>query len=201
MPGWQPHDYSEQTAREIDCALRGIVEATDNRFTAARVHLLVAATGKLRTENDRSLVQCLLAARQPQRDLQRRRRLERHHLVTGQRSGIDTQVVADDFIVVHRMASQWRDQRDIVPPRAEHARHVQHRSMACQVELLERRVAKLNRLLEETEAELQRAVELAPENPTYSHNLSKVIGMAATGQGRRRRKPDEGGGKAASESA
>ena len=26
MPGWQPHDYSEQTAREIDCAVRDIVD-------------------------------------------------------------------------------------------------------------------------------------------------------------------------------
>lgn len=25
-PGWQPHDYSEQTAREIDCAVREIVD-------------------------------------------------------------------------------------------------------------------------------------------------------------------------------
>lgn len=26
LPGWQPHDYSEQTAREIDCAVRDIVD-------------------------------------------------------------------------------------------------------------------------------------------------------------------------------
>jgi cell division protease FtsH len=26
MPGWQPHDYSEETAREIDCAIRSIVD-------------------------------------------------------------------------------------------------------------------------------------------------------------------------------
>ena len=26
MPGWQPHDYSEQTAREIDCAVRDILD-------------------------------------------------------------------------------------------------------------------------------------------------------------------------------
>jgi cell division protease FtsH len=26
LPGWQPHDYSEQTAREIDCAVRNIVD-------------------------------------------------------------------------------------------------------------------------------------------------------------------------------
>lgn len=26
LPGWQPHDYSEQTAREIDCAVRDIID-------------------------------------------------------------------------------------------------------------------------------------------------------------------------------
>ncbi|MEE8333266.1 MAG: ATP-dependent zinc metalloprotease FtsH [Alphaproteobacteria bacterium] len=26
MPGWQPHDYSEETAREIDCAVRDLVD-------------------------------------------------------------------------------------------------------------------------------------------------------------------------------
>jgi len=26
MPGWQPHDYSEETAREIDCAVRGLID-------------------------------------------------------------------------------------------------------------------------------------------------------------------------------
>lgn len=41
--------------------LKGVVEVADNRLTAAKVHLLVAATGQLRTENDRCLVQCLLA--------------------------------------------------------------------------------------------------------------------------------------------
>jgi hypothetical protein len=41
--------------------LRGVLDAADGRLQAARVHLLVAATGALRTENDRSLVQCLLA--------------------------------------------------------------------------------------------------------------------------------------------
>ena len=41
--------------------LRGVLDAADGRLQAARVHLLVAATGRLRTENDRSLVQCLLA--------------------------------------------------------------------------------------------------------------------------------------------
>ncbi len=40
--------------------LRGVVEVSDGRFEAARVHLLVASTGTLKTENDRCLVQCLL---------------------------------------------------------------------------------------------------------------------------------------------
>ena len=41
--------------------LRGVVEVADNRMAAAKVQLLVAASGRLKTENDRSLVQCLLA--------------------------------------------------------------------------------------------------------------------------------------------
>ncbi|WP_303903797.1 hypothetical protein [Thiohalomonas denitrificans] len=41
--------------------LRGAVDAADGRYAAARVHLLVAAAGSLKTENDRALVQCLLA--------------------------------------------------------------------------------------------------------------------------------------------
>lgn len=41
--------------------LQGVMQAAEGRFQAARVHLLVAAAGELRTENDRSLVQCLLA--------------------------------------------------------------------------------------------------------------------------------------------
>jgi len=41
--------------------LKGVVEVSDSRFAAAKVHLLVAASGQLRTENDRSLVHCLLA--------------------------------------------------------------------------------------------------------------------------------------------
>jgi len=40
--------------------LKGVVEMADGRFAAAKVHLLVAASGSLRTENDRSLVHCLL---------------------------------------------------------------------------------------------------------------------------------------------
>lgn len=40
--------------------LKGVVDISDNRFAAAKVHLLVAASGWLRTENDRSLVHCLL---------------------------------------------------------------------------------------------------------------------------------------------
>lgn len=41
--------------------LKGVVDMADNRLAAAKVHLLVAASGSLRTENDRSLVHCLLA--------------------------------------------------------------------------------------------------------------------------------------------
>jgi len=41
--------------------LKGVIEVADGRFAAAKVHLLVAASGSLRTENDRSLVHCLLA--------------------------------------------------------------------------------------------------------------------------------------------
>jgi len=41
--------------------LKGVVEVADSRFAAGKVHLLVAASGQLRTENDRSLVHCLLA--------------------------------------------------------------------------------------------------------------------------------------------
>lgn len=40
--------------------LKGVVDMSDSRFAAAKVHLLVAASGSLRTENDRSLVHCLL---------------------------------------------------------------------------------------------------------------------------------------------
>ena len=41
--------------------LKGVIDMADSRFAAAKVHLLVAASGQLRTENDRSLVHCLLA--------------------------------------------------------------------------------------------------------------------------------------------
>ena len=41
--------------------LRGVLDALDGRHGAARVHLLVAASGELSSENDRALVQCLLA--------------------------------------------------------------------------------------------------------------------------------------------
>lgn len=40
--------------------MKGVVDVSDARFAAAKVHLLVAASGMLRTENDRSLVHCLL---------------------------------------------------------------------------------------------------------------------------------------------
>jgi hypothetical protein len=41
--------------------LRGVVDTADGRYQAARVHLLVAVAGRLRTENDRALVHCLLS--------------------------------------------------------------------------------------------------------------------------------------------
>ena len=49
------------TSRAYYHWLKGVLEASDGRYEAARVYLLIAATGALRTENDRSLVQCLLA--------------------------------------------------------------------------------------------------------------------------------------------
>lgn len=41
--------------------LRGLVEVSDGRLEAARVQLLVAAAGRLKTGRDRALVHCLLA--------------------------------------------------------------------------------------------------------------------------------------------
>lgn len=41
--------------------LKGALDVADGRLAAARVHLLVAAAGELKTANDRALVQCLLA--------------------------------------------------------------------------------------------------------------------------------------------
>jgi len=41
--------------------LKGVNEVADGRFGAAQVFLLLAASGQLRSPNDRSLVQCLLA--------------------------------------------------------------------------------------------------------------------------------------------
>ena len=43
LPGWQPHDYSEQTAREIDCAIRTIVEeayATAEKLLSGKKSIL-----------------------------------------------------------------------------------------------------------------------------------------------------------------
>lgn len=43
LPGWQPHDYSEQTAREIDCAIRAIVEeayATAKKLLSGKKSIL-----------------------------------------------------------------------------------------------------------------------------------------------------------------
>ena len=41
--------------------LKGVKEVTDERYAAAKVHLLVAINGELKTQNDRSLLHCLLA--------------------------------------------------------------------------------------------------------------------------------------------
>ena len=41
--------------------LKGIVDMGDGRHAAAKVHLLAAASGPIRTETDRSLIHCLLA--------------------------------------------------------------------------------------------------------------------------------------------
>lgn len=41
--------------------LKGVKEAADGRYAAAKVHLLVAINGELKTQNDRSLLHCLLA--------------------------------------------------------------------------------------------------------------------------------------------
>jgi hypothetical protein len=51
----------ETEARAYYHWLKGVIEVADGRYAAAKVHLLVAASGQLRTENDRSLVHCLLA--------------------------------------------------------------------------------------------------------------------------------------------
>lgn len=41
--------------------LKGVVDVADERYAAAKVHLLVAINGELRTQNDRCLLHCLLA--------------------------------------------------------------------------------------------------------------------------------------------
>src|SRR5512139_1266285 len=41
--------------------LKGVSEVADGRYGAAQVFLLLAASGDLRSTNDRSLVQCLLS--------------------------------------------------------------------------------------------------------------------------------------------
>lgn len=41
--------------------LKGVKEVADGRYAAAKVHLLVAINGELKTQNDRSLLHCLLA--------------------------------------------------------------------------------------------------------------------------------------------
>ena len=41
--------------------LQGIIDVGDGRHAAAKIHLLAAASGPIRTETDRSLIHCLLA--------------------------------------------------------------------------------------------------------------------------------------------
>jgi hypothetical protein len=41
--------------------LKGVKEVAEQRYAAGRVHLLVAINGELKTQNDRSLLHCLLA--------------------------------------------------------------------------------------------------------------------------------------------
>lgn len=41
--------------------MQGVVMVAECRFAEAREHLLLAAAGDIQTENDRSLIQCLLA--------------------------------------------------------------------------------------------------------------------------------------------
>jgi hypothetical protein len=41
--------------------LKGVKEVADQRYAAAKVHLLVAINGELKTQNDRCLLHCLLA--------------------------------------------------------------------------------------------------------------------------------------------
>jgi hypothetical protein len=41
--------------------LKGVKEVADQRYAAAKVHLLVAINGALKTQNDRTLLHCLLA--------------------------------------------------------------------------------------------------------------------------------------------
>ncbi len=41
--------------------LKGVKEVSEQRYAAAKVHLLLAINGKLKTQNDRSLLHCLLA--------------------------------------------------------------------------------------------------------------------------------------------
>ncbi|MEN8170693.1 MAG: hypothetical protein ABFS08_10770 [Pseudomonadota bacterium] len=40
--------------------LKGVKDVADQRYAAAKVHLLVAINGDLKTQNDRSLLHCLL---------------------------------------------------------------------------------------------------------------------------------------------
>ncbi len=54
-------DMLNKQARAYYHWLRGVVSVTDNRLGEAKVHLLAAASGQLKTQNDRCLVECLLA--------------------------------------------------------------------------------------------------------------------------------------------
>lgn len=56
---WQ--QWLSPQSRAYHSWLKGITEVTAGRYAAAKVHLLLAINGKLRTQNDRSLLHCLLA--------------------------------------------------------------------------------------------------------------------------------------------
>jgi hypothetical protein len=57
---WWPRLLSRQN-QAYQNWMEGVVLAADCRFAQAREKLLVAAAGAIQTENDRSLIQCLLA--------------------------------------------------------------------------------------------------------------------------------------------
>jgi len=57
---WWPNLLSKQNQAYLNW-MEGVVLVADYRFTQAREKLLLAAQGAIQTENDRSLIQCLLA--------------------------------------------------------------------------------------------------------------------------------------------